>query len=134
MNRTVFCLVIFLLLSNLPSIAQGSSDEIVYAEKSKKYRKMKNRGAALTIFGGVLAVTGMGTMLNSLDISAPDQSDRYQTGEFLFVVGGVSLGPGIPLWIVGTRNQRYYSRNLESSSVRLDVYARNNGITLRYRF
>lgn len=95
---------------------------------------MKNRGAALTIFGGVLVVTGMGTMLNSLDISAPDQSDRYQTGEFLFVVGAVSLGPGIPLWIVGTRKHRSYSTNSESSSVRLSVYTRNKGITLCYRF
>ena len=95
---------------------------------------MKNGGATLTIFGGVCAVVGLGTMLNSLDVFAVTYSDSYQTGEFLFVVGAVSLGPGIPLWIVGTRNYRYYSGNVESSSPRFGVYAQNKGLTLRYRF
>jgi len=132
MNIKVLFLVFVFLSSKIPAIAQSNPDNLYYVEKSEKYRRMKNGGAVLTILGGVLVVAGIGTMLNSIQILAPEQNDEYKTGQTLFMIGATSLGPGIPLWIIGTRNHRKY--DLGSASVRLNLSMQNTGLSLRYRF
>jgi hypothetical protein len=58
----------------------------------------------------------------------------FGTGAVLFVGGCVSLGVGIPLWIVGGVQQKKYSAKPQQLSVRINATPQNQGLTLTYRF
>ena len=127
-------LLSIILLLTIQCFAQENTEKITIEAKVKKYKNMKQGGAALTIVGGILVVVGVATMASSLDILASEQNDTYKSGETVCAIGMIALAPGIPLLIIGAHNQRKYSRTLDSLSVRLNVNTHGRGLTLSYRF
>jgi hypothetical protein len=127
----IICTVLGLLNSRLYAQQNTETIEKVdYAAQAEKYRKMKNVGTALTVVGSVLFVSGLVTMHNATDL----YDGIFGTGAVLFVGGCVSLGVGIPLWIVGGVQQKKYSAKPQQLSVRINATPQNQGLTLTYRF
>ena len=127
----IICTVLGLLNSRL-YVQQNTEaiEKVDYAAQVEKYRKMKNVGTALTVVGSVLFVSGLVTMYNATDV----YDGILGTGAVLFVGGCVSLGAGIPLWIVGGVQQKKYSAKPQQLSVRINATPQNQGLTLTYRF
>lgn len=96
---------------------------------------MKTAGVVLSIAGSVaimLAVAQISYEDYSPYSSTSDEEDYYivTTG-----IAGVSmLGTGVPLWIIGARNQRKYNQRLNNLSVGVNINSNQHGLLLRYRF
>ena len=84
---------------------------------------MRGVGAVFTVVGSIVLVSGVITMANSAGVD----------GMGLFAGGFVTLGAGIPLWIIGGVNYKKYSRRQELS-VKLNTNQNSRGLTLTYRF
>lgn len=127
-------ILIFVILVSLQATAQENQDKIFLQAKIQKAKDMKGGGIALTAVGGILCFSGLITMARSLDVWDSEQNDKYKTGETLFGVGGICLGGGIPLLIVGAKNERKYKRALQTLSVQLNANSQSKGLTFTYRF
>ncbi|MEO7991746.1 MAG: hypothetical protein ABI663_19490 [Chryseolinea sp.] len=117
---------------------QVDPQKLKYLQKTEKYRRMKNTGRAITVIGGVLLVTGIVTITNSIK-AYNNGSPTYSAGDtqkgFLEYLGGLAgLGAGIPLWAVGGHNQKKYEQKLQDLSVRFNASPQNRGFTITYRF
>ena len=124
-------LTLFLaVLITVASQAQYRNDSTEYVVKIKKYHNMRTAGTLLTIAGTGMFVAGLVTMVDNVWYS--DQ--KFENGFLIYMLGGVSLGAGIPLWIVGAHNHKKYSEKLRALSLNFNAGASYRGLTLRYRF
>jgi hypothetical protein len=132
-----------LLILTFQCYAQYDADKMFYLQKSEKYRKMKSTGTVLAVGGGILAVVGFVTLLNSTITETNYGGGQTQTtttghpvlGAASFLVGLGGLGSGIPLWIIGAHNERKYMHKLENTvSFRFNVNPQRTGIALTYHF
>ena len=138
----VLVLLSFSLFTVISSFAQHDPDKLFYFAKAEKYRRMKNVGTALTIGGSVLAIGGIVTLANSTDSNRTTGSTAANVndvgnvliGGAVYLMGVGCLGAGIPLWIVGARNERKYDRKLADLSVKFHVDPQRSGLTFIYRF
>ena len=103
---------------------------IDYLQKVEKHRKMKNAGTGLIVVGSILLGTGTGLMVKS----AVDGSDDDIAGGVCLIAGNVGLGAGIPLRIIGSRNLKRYTKQLEQLTVRVNCTPQTRGLTFTYRF
>jgi len=110
--------------------AQYKNDSTEYVVKIQKYYNMRTAGTLLTIAGTGMFVAGLLTMANN--VWADDQ--KFENGFVVYVIGGVSLGAGIPLWIVGAYQHKKYSDKLKGLSLNFNAGASYQGVTIRYRF
>jgi hypothetical protein len=112
-----------------------NSNNIDYAKKVEKNRRMKIAGTTLTVLGSVLFVAGTITILNS---TAEDlfytESKSTDAGVACFFAGNIALAGGIPLWIIGANNQKKYSKLAQQVNVKINATPRSQGLTLTYRF
>lgn len=115
---------------------QPDDQQAFYAQKALKYRKMKIVGTSLTIVGTVLSVTGLTIYSKAVDDPQYDADDLENSigGAFCFLIGTAGVGAGIPLWIVGAKNHRKYSSELQKVSVKINMNHQRQGLTLTYRF
>jgi hypothetical protein len=117
-----------------PTFAQNSNN-IDYVNKVEKYRRMKIAGTTLTVLGSVLFVAGTITILNS---TAEDlfytESKSTDAGVACFFAGNIALAGGIPLWIIGAKNQKKYSKLAQQLNVKINGAPRQPTLTLTYRF
>lgn len=131
----IFFLCAYLSLVGFPSYGQIKNDKQLYDEKVKKFTRMKTAGMVVSIAGSVAMMLAVAQISNedySLYSSTSDEEDYYiaATG-----VAGVSmLGAGVPLWIIGARNQRKYNQKLNNLSVGINNNSNQRGLALRYRF
>ncbi|HEY5918562.1 MAG TPA: hypothetical protein VIU13_14195 [Chryseolinea sp.] len=107
-----------------------SSDNIDYVKKVEKYRRMKITGTTLTIMGSVLCAVGTVVMIHD----TVDEGEPSDAGVATLVAGHVAFATGIPLWIVGSNNQKKYSKLAQQVNVRINATPRSHGLTLTYRF
>ena len=128
---SILCLI---LIISIRVSAQQNQDTQFLQENLKKAKGMKNGGIVLTAIGGVITIVGLVKMEQSFELFTAEQSAGYKSGQVTAVVGGVFAGAGIPLLIVGAKNQRKYSRELNTLSVRFNSNPQNRGLTLTYRF
>jgi hypothetical protein len=135
-------LLSFFFFTVISSFAQHDPDKLFYFAKAEKYRRMKNAGTALTIGGSILTIVGIVTLVNSKDsdrtvgstVPNVDDTRNLVIGGVAYLMGVGSLGAGIPLWIVGARNERKYNRKLEDISVKFHVDPQRSGLTFTCRF
>jgi len=117
------------VLVTVSSHAQYKNDSTEYVVKIRNYRDMRTIGTILTVVGTGLFVSGLVTMADNL---WDDQ--RFENGLVMYVVGAVSLGAGIPLWIVGAHQHKKYSEKLKALSLNFNASTSYQGLTIRYRF
>ena len=118
------------MLVAVSSQAQYKNDSTQYVIKIQKYRDMRTIGTLLTVAGTGLFVAGLVTMANN--VWGDDQ--KFENGFVVYLLGGISLGAGIPLWIVGAYQHKKYSEKLKGLSLNLQVRTAYQGLTVRYRF
>ena len=116
--------------SSYAQYAHYKNDSAEYVIKIQKYRDMRTAGTIFTVIGTGLFVAGVAIMEENLWGS--DQ--EFQNGTVIFLIGAVSLGAGIPLWIVGAHQHKKYSEKLKGLSLNLQVRTEYRGLSLRYRF
>ncbi|HEY5750830.1 MAG TPA: hypothetical protein VIU12_32425 [Chryseolinea sp.] len=119
-----------MVLITIASQAQYKNDSTEYVIKIQKYYNMRTAGTLLTIAGTGMFIAGLVTMGNN--VWGDDQ--KFENGFVVFMLGGVSLGAGIPLWIVGAHQHKKYSEKLRGISLNLNVRGPYQGLTIRYRF
>lgn len=138
MKFIIYTILVCCLASE--ALAQ-EQDKILYELKAEKYKRMKNTGAALTVGGGVLAIVGIVVGSNSSVTTTSyggGPTDTESTGSLgfsvaAFLIGGASVGVGVPLWIVGSKSEKKYTQKLENLSVKMNVRPGTKGLTLVYR-
>ena len=101
---------------------------------------MKNTGRTLTILGGAAWIVGIVTAANSTITTTNNgygtqtsTTGNPQQAAIELIVGTAGLGAGIPLWIVGSHNERKYDR-LQTLTITPYAIPRQQGLTLCYRF
>jgi len=133
-NMKALTVLFFISLISLQSIAQENQDLQFYQKQLQKSQNMKTGGIFLTAIGGVFSIIGLRRMGESYELFAGEQNADYKSGELLTATGMLSLGGGIPLMIVGARNQRKYKRTLQTFSVGVNASTQSRGLTLTYKF
>jgi len=118
------------MLIAVSSQAQYKNDSTEYVIKIQKYHNMRTGGTILTVAGTGLFIAGMLVMEENLW----DDDQGFENGAVMFVLGSMSLGAGIPLWIVGAHQHKKYSEKLKGLSLNLNARASYQGLTIRYRF
>ena len=117
---------------------QVQPDQKLLYAKAEKYRRMKGKGASLTILGGVLFIVGAATLSNASYYynanGTTTSSGSANTGAAALLIGMGALGAGIPLWIVGAHNERKYEKKLQGLSFRFNANPQGKGLLLTYRF
>ncbi len=114
------------------TFAQNSDniDNTDYVKKVEKYRRMKITGTTLTIMGSVLCALGTVVMVHS----TVEDGEPSDAGVATLVAGHIAFATGIPLWIIGSNNQKKYSKLAQQVNVRINATPRSQGLTLTYRF
>ena len=107
-----------------------NSENIDYVKKVEKYRRMKITGTTLTIMGSVLCAVGTVVMIHD----TVDEGEPSDAGVATLVAGHIAFASGIPLWIIGSNNQKKYSKIAQQVNVRINTTPRSHGLTLTYRF
>lgn len=112
----------------LPSFGQQNPEKMLALYKVEKYRKMKSTGRVLAIGGTVLTVVGLSTLMNVSTTTTPNNpsqpdalTDREIGGLLAYVGGVLSVGAGVPLWIVGAHAQNKWQKKLDGMAVRMRV-------------
>ena len=132
-----------LFITVLSCFAQINKQQLFYAQKSEKYGRMKNTGMTLTVAGGALFVIGMVVLANSeiKTNTMPGGGSTYTTtkgnpelGALTLLLGAGGLGSGIPLWVIGSHNEKKYQSRFETLSVGFNLTPQRTGLTLAYRF
>jgi uncharacterized BrkB/YihY/UPF0761 family membrane protein len=138
-----FLLLCFVAVLSIESIAQRDPNQLLYALKVEKYRKLKSTGQTLTVTGGILVIVGVSMIIKAASSTSANYSSGTQqssltnaetNGLLVYFLGAASLGTGIPLWIVGSHQQRKYEHKFETISVGFNIAPQNTGLALRYRF
>lgn len=138
MKTTILLLLI--VWSATPVLAQQNDEKLFYVQKAEKYRRMKSTGTVLTLAGGVLAIVGMVTMSNSSYTTTYNGYGQTTTtdgnpmgGALAFLGGAAAMGAGVPLWAVGAHAEKKYLKKLEGVTVRLNVNRQSTGLAFVYR-
>jgi len=127
---TILCILIL----GIRCAAQKPLEKIQIEQKIVRYGKMKNVGAASTVLGAIAMIAGVAIINANNSSILGGESNNWGTGVGLFIVGVAGVGSGMPLWGVGSHNERKYKAQLTGLSVRLNVRPGYRGLGLSYRF
>jgi hypothetical protein len=139
--KTILSITVLLLIT-LQCFSQASSDQLLYEQKAVKYTKMKKTGTFLTVTGGILTTVGFVILANSSIHTYEDGYGNVETttegnpalGAVTLLLGTGGLGAGIPLWVVGSKNQRKYETRAKGLSFKIKAAPKHTGLALTYRF
>ena len=122
----------YLVPSGFDSEMEYDQNHEYYADKYRKASAIQKAGIGLTSAGVGLILAGGILILNSEDV---DDSDR-KAGDILSIMGFVSFGTGVPLWIIGGSmklNNRKAMENCQRGA-ELSLKTTNNGVGLVLNF
>ena len=136
----IFILSVCMLCFIFSSQAQQNDEKAFYQQRLEKFKRIKKVGVGLTAVGGVALCAG-------LILAANDDADDFSTnpysnqkdeglspGEITAISSVFLIGPGIPLWIVGSQGQSKYHAKLRTVSLKPGIKSQSVAITLTFKF
>ena len=128
-------LILVLLLAIFTvSVNAQSKRSLIFGNALVKDKFMERTGTVLTVIGGVALFTGnilYWKIYNDYGNNEPPADKVNSYGHVM--LGGLGLmAVGIPLWAIGTVNERHIK--IEAELVKFKGFASVNGIGLKIRF
>jgi len=107
---------------------------VLNEEKYIKFKKMRNGGIVLTSVGAGMLMGGTALLIDGANDDNYDYwDDEYTDGKIVagalgLVVGALSVGGGITMWVIGNNKMKKYGGG------NVQLIPTKNGIRLAYRF
>jgi len=121
---------------NISLSAQMDQKKYLYEGKIEKFRKMRNKGIALTVSGIGLSAIGTGLLISSQSDhnTEDDASLKFLYGVCAAEIGVDMIIGGIIFSAVGARKIKQYKKKLNNLSMGIIYTPEKLGISLTYRF
>jgi len=136
MKKTCFTLLILLIATLIYCQNTFEQNSTQYCQiKLEKARKIKTTGKVLTFSGISLGIVGYYILSTSTTNGYASDPGTSTLGVLTFIVGGVFVSTGIPLWVVGSVNEKKYDREIkarEGLQASLFIKGPCLGIVLRF--
>src|SRR5688572_22578267 len=127
LRSTVVMKILFVCICMLclifKSQAHQSDEKTFYQQRLEKFARIKKVGAGLTAVGGVALCVGLVLAANNdnddfaTNPYSNQKDEGLSPGEITAISSVFLIGPGIPLWIVGSQGESKYRAQLRTVSL-----------------